>query len=136
MVHRREQDCVRTHRGGASIRRILVPPRILGTCEAIAQSTGSDLFQHSYPIHHDRWHGETSRLLYLQDQLLARKDLAAWAYYEAGIELELYRTEAGFRFSWHYPDGDERPTWMRSQDLDRQPVPELFLENWAEVLLP
>ena len=104
-------------------------PRILGTCEAIAQSTGSDLYQPSYPIHEGRWHGERDRLLYLQGQLLTRKDLAAWAYYEAGIELELYRTEAGFRFSWLYPDGDERPNWMRLQDLERPPVPRSYLQK-------
>ena len=86
----------------------------------------SDLYQPSFPIYEGIWHGERDRLLFLQGQILDRPDLAAWAYYEAGIELELYRTEAFFKYSWLYSLGDERPNWMRIQDLQRPPAPPLI----------
>ena len=81
-----------------------VHPRALATCEAIPEGS-SDLYELSYPIFERRWHGETRRLNDLQAQILANKDLAAWAYYEAGKELELVRTEPGFKPQWLYPLG-------------------------------
>ena len=100
----------------------LCHPRILSTCEAIAYKD-HDLYMPSFPIYNGIWHGERNRLLFLQEQIRERPDLAEWLYYEAGGELECFRTEDGFQYTWQYPDGDDRPTYMRMRELRWSPVP-------------
>ena len=111
---------VRRGRGG-HYEEFWVQCRILATCEAMPDS--SDLYELSYPMVDLRWHGEADRLRDLQTQVMANKQLAAWAYYEAGRDLELVRTQPGYTPRWLYPLGDKRPAWMKMRALELQPIP-------------